>query len=262
MSLVGQAAVLVAFPVLASAIGAIVAALRPPGPRIVSGVQHFAAGVVMAALVGEIMPELRAEGHVDWTVAGFLAGTALVLGLGAYGRHTEAHAAGELPPHKPRFGAWRRQAVAAAGAKTLPIGMLGAVAVDLLLDGVLVGLGVRLGTTQGVILTIALTLEILFLGLSVVSELHEGGLARRHAVMMTIGLGLTTAVGAIGAALFLGGVSTNIMSFVLAFGAAALLYLVVEELLVEAHEERESVWLGAMFFLGFILIYVLASMEM
>ena len=52
------------------------------------------------------------------------------------------------------------------------------------------------------------------------------------------------------------------MSFVLAFGAAALLYLVVEELLVEAHEERESVWLGAMFFLGFILIYVLASMEM
>ena len=61
MSLVGQAAVLVAFPVLASAIGAIIAALRPPGPRIVSGVQHFAAGVVMAALVGEIMPELRAE---------------------------------------------------------------------------------------------------------------------------------------------------------------------------------------------------------
>ena len=172
MSLVGQAAVLVAFPVLASAIGAIVAALRPPGPRIVSGVQHFAAGVVMAALVGEIMPELRAEGHLDWTVAGFVCGTALVLGLGAYGRHTEAHAAGELPPHQPRFGAWRRQAVAAAGAKTLPIGMLGAVAVGLVLDGVLVGLGVRLGTTQGVILTIALTLEILFLGLSVVSELH------------------------------------------------------------------------------------------
>lgn len=49
------------------------------------------------------------------------------------------------------------------------------------------------------------------------------------------------------------------MSAVLAFGAAALLYLVVEELLVEAHEERESVWLGAMFFLGFILIYAMAA---
>ena len=213
----------------------------------------------MAALVGEIMPELRKEGHLAWTVVGFVAGTALVLGLGAYGRHTEAHAAGELAPHPPKFGSWRRQAVAAAGAKALPIGMLGAVAVDLLLDGVLVGLGVRLGTSQGIILTIALTLEILFLGLSVVSELHEGGMAKKRAVMLCVALGLTTAVGAIGAALLLGDVSTSVMSFVLAFGAAALLYLVVEELLVEAHEERESVWLGAMFFLGFIVIYVLAS---
>ena len=213
----------------------------------------------MAALVGEIMPELRKEGHLAWTVVGFVAGTALVLGLGAYGRHTEAHAAGELAPHPPKFGSWRRQAVAAAGAKALPIGMLGAVAVDLLLDGVLVGLGVRLGTSQGIILTIALTLEILFLGLSVVSELHEGGMAKKRAVMLCVAVGLTTAVGAIGAALLLGDVSTSVMSFVLAFGAAALLYLVVEELLVEAHEERESVWLGAMFFLGFIVIYVLAS---
>ncbi|HRW18568.1 MAG TPA: ZIP family metal transporter [Dermatophilaceae bacterium] len=262
MNLVGQASLLVNFPVAASAIGAVVAAVRPPGPRVVSGVQHFAAGVVMAALVGEIMPELRAEGHLAWAVGGFVAGTALVLALGAYGRHQEAHAAGEIPPHPPRFGSWRRQAVQAAAARTLPVGMLAAVAIDLLLDGVLVGLGVRLGTTQGVILTIALTLEILFLGLSVVSELHESGLAKRHAVLLTVGLGLTTAVGALGAAIFLGDVPTTVMSAVLAFGAAALLYLVVEELLVEAHEERESVTLGAMFFLGFLVIYVLSSMEL
>ena len=69
-----------------------------------------------------------------------------------------------------------------------------------------------------------------------------------------------TAVGAIGGSLVLGGVSTSVMSSVLAFGAAALLYLVVEELLVESHEERESVALGAMYFLGFLVIYVLASL--
>jgi ZIP family zinc transporter len=262
MSLVAQAALLVAFPVLAATVGAIVAALRPPGPRVVSGVQHFAAGVVMAALVGEIMPELRAEGHLVWSVVGFVAGALMVLALGAYGRHNEAHARGELPPHNPRFGSLRRQTVTAATAITLPVGMLGAVAVDLLLDGVLVGLGARLGATQGLILAVALTLEILFLGLSVVSELTEGGLSKRRAVLVCTGLGLMTAVGAIGAALFLGSVSTTVMSAVLAFGAAALLYLVVEELLVEAHEERESVALGGMFFLGFILIYILASLEL
>lgn len=57
MSLVAQAAFLVSFPVAASTLGALVATIRPPGPRMVSGVQHFAAGVVTAALVGEIMPE-------------------------------------------------------------------------------------------------------------------------------------------------------------------------------------------------------------
>lgn len=128
-----------------------------------------------------------------------------------------------------------------------------------MLDGVLVGLGVRLGSTQGVILTVALTLEILFLGLSVVAELTESGNSPRRAVLICTMLGLMTAVGAIGSALFLASISTTVMSAVLAFGAAALLHLVVEELLVEAHEERESVWLGAIFFLGFILIYALAA---
>ncbi len=260
MGLVAQAALLVSFPVAASTIGAVVAAVKPPGPRVISGVQHFAAGVVTAALVGEIMPELRKEGHLGWTVVGFVAGALLVLALGAYGRHAEGHAAAATAATTSRLGSTRRQAVAAAAATALPIGMLAAVAIDLLLDGVLVGLGVRLGTAQGVILTIALTLEILFLGLSVVSELSEAGVSKVRAILICTGLGLTTAVGAIGAAIFLGGVSSTVMSAILAFGAAALLYLVVEELLVEAHEEKESVTLGAMYFLGFLVIYVLSSL--
>ena len=40
----------------------------------------------------------------------------------------------------------------------------------------------------------------------------------------------------------------------------ALLYLVVEELLVEAHEEKESVALGASYFAGFLVIYVLSAL--
>ncbi|HEV8177483.1 MAG TPA: hypothetical protein VGP44_07295 [Gemmatimonadales bacterium] len=50
------------------------------------------------------------------------------------------------------------------------------------------------------------------------------------------------------------------LAAVLAFGAAALLYLVVEELLVEAHEEAETPLLGAMFFLGFLGLYILAEL--
>lgn len=74
-----------------------------------------------------------------WTIVGFVAGAVVVRALGEYGRHSEEAAAVAAAAH-PK-GSLRRQAVAAGVAKTLPIGMLGAIAVDLLLDGVLVGLG-------------------------------------------------------------------------------------------------------------------------
>jgi zinc transporter, ZIP family len=257
VDLVAQAALLVSFPVAAAVIGSVIAALRPPGARVVSGIQHFAAGVVMAALVGEIMPELREENQLLWAVGGFVGGALLVLALGAYGRKTEEAA---LVHHAGIGGGLRVNTLTKAATAVLPIGMLAAMGIDLLLDGVMIGLAARLGPTQGLVMTIALTLEILFLGLSLISELTQSGLTKVRAVLISSGLGLLTAVGAIGGALLLRDVSTEVMSAVLAFGAAALLYLVVEELLVEAHEEKESVTLGAMFFLGFLLIYILSAL--
>ena len=59
MTLVAQAGLLVAFPVAAAVIGSVIAAVRAPGPDVVSGIQHFAAGVVLAALVCEVMPALQ-----------------------------------------------------------------------------------------------------------------------------------------------------------------------------------------------------------
>ena len=73
MNAVAQATLLESFPVAAGAIGSAVAAVRRPGPRLVSGIQHFAAGVVIAALAGELLPDLRHEGHLGWAAAGCYA---------------------------------------------------------------------------------------------------------------------------------------------------------------------------------------------
>ena len=244
MSLVGQAATLVAFPVGAAVVGSTVATVRRPGPRLVSGVQHFAAGVVLAALVGEVLPDLREEGNLPWAVVGFVVGAAVMLSLGAWERRQDAR---------------ERSLVERAAAYTLPVGLLAAVGIDLVLDGLLVGLGATLGSEAGLVLTIALTVEILFLSLSVVGELLDEGVPRARAALICILLGLGTAAGAIGGAAVLGDASPQVLAAVLAFGSVALLYLAVEELLVEAHEERETTLLGAMFFAGFLLIYVLGE---
>ena len=249
MSVVATAAVLVSFPVAASAAGSVVAVLRRPNQTWVSAIQHFAAGVVLAALVGEVLPDLRKEGNLAWASAGFTAGVALMLALAALGRRRDAAAA-------------RSQSVAASGppAAQLPIGILVTVAIDLLIDGLLVGLGVTLGTTQGLILTAALTIEVLFIGLSLAVQLTSAGVGRARAAVICTAMGLATAVGAIGGAALLGGAGRPVLAGVLAFGAAALLYLAVEELLVEAHEQPETTTLAAMFFAGFLLIYVLGEL--
>ncbi len=99
-------------------------------------------------------------------------------------------------------------------------------------------------------LTVALTLEISFLMLSLAGELREIGYRPVPPSRLCSALGAVTAVGAVGGALVFGGVGPAGLAFVLAFGAAALLYLSVEELLTEAHEQAESTALTAMFFTG------------
>ena len=67
---------------------------------------------------------------------------------------------------------------------------------------------------------------------------------------------LVFASGVLGATV-LSGLTGGAMEVVLSFGVAALLYLVTEELLREAHEQRETRSGTAMFFLGFLAFLVI-----
>lgn len=249
MSNLAQVTALILVPVVITIIAAAVSVRFNPGPKLMSGVQHFAAGVVLAAVAGEVLPALREEGHIWWATFGFLLGVVLVIALefisGREDKADEAKAQGAD--------------VAKIAKAALPLGMLIPVAVDLLMDGVLVGLGASLGFTQALILTIALTIEVLFLGISLSASLRQAGQSVGRSIMWTAAVAVMMLVGAIGGALVLGGASPQVLAAALAFGAAALLYLAVEELMIEAHENAETPWLTSLFFIGFILIYVLGA---
>lgn len=68
--------------------------------------------------------------------------------------------------------------------------MLGAVGTDILIDGLVFGLTFIAGAKAGLLLTIALTLEILFLGVTVTEELGATVRSRIKIVAITGGLGL------------------------------------------------------------------------
>ncbi|MEK8089399.1 transporter [Thermithiobacillus plumbiphilus] len=223
------------WPVAFMILGGIAAIFRAPGPRLTSAIQHFAAGVVFAAIAVELLPELVGE-HAPFAVmVGFALGVLLMLGMKAL---------------TARLGA---KTVLPAGGTASPLGLVATVAIDVFIDGLLIGVGFAAGAEQGKMLTFALTLELLFLGLSAASSQIQAGVARARVVGVTLLLGGLVALGASIGILLLGGLKGPILAGVLAFGSAALLYLVTEELLVEAHEVPETPWLTAAFFLGFLV---------
>ena len=151
----------------------------------------------------------------------------------------------------------KHQADARAASGEAPTGLLVAVGIDILLDGLLLGIAFAAGTKEGFLLTLALSLELLSLGLAITASLLMRSASRIRAVVVPVLLSLFLSVGALVGDTMLRNASPAVLAGVLSFGCAALLFLVTEELLVEAHEVPETPATTAMFFAGFLLFLVL-----
>ena len=249
-------------PIGATAIGAILATWAPPGPRVRSLVQHFAAGVVFSVVAVELLPDVVRGGAIPPVSVGFACGVAVMLLLR---RLTEGAEGDESAPvASVRVSSSARalpEQVAQAVLDKAPAGMLVAVGVDILLDGILLGVAFAAGAKEGLLLTIALSVELLSLGLAMASSLLARGTTRLSTIAIVVGLSLSLAVGAVIGDTVLHNAGVPLMSAVLAFGCAALLFLVTEELLVEAHEVPETMTAMAMFFAGFLLFLILGMVS-
>lgn len=78
--------------------------------------------------------------------------------------------------------------------------------------------------------------------------------------MMILGLACLPFLGATVGGTVLAGLTGGVMDGLLAFGVAALLYLVTEELLVEAHKAPDGPWITSLFFVGFLLLLTISML--
>lgn len=219
---------------LAATIGGVVAVRRPPGPKVTAAIQHFAAGIVFAATALELLPKERTEAAIP-VIVGFALGIALMLGLRILEQKLEGRSEGG----------------------GFPTGLLMVTALDFTIDGLVLGMAFAAGEKSGILLAIALTLEVLFVALSVTTEVAKSGARRLLAVITAPGLALVLCAAAVAGRLFFGALSPFPFAVLLGVGIVAMLYLVTEELLVEAHEVEETHWSVAAFFLGFLLFLVI-----
>ncbi|MFY9142485.1 ZIP family metal transporter [Sulfuricurvum sp.] len=226
-------------PAIVASLGGLLAVVWSPSHQARSLIQHFAAGVVLAALAVEVLPELGREHAPGWVLIGsFTIGGVLMYLMKLWSMHLE-----EQQSH--------------SGGESFNYGLIAATFIDVAVDGFIIGAGFATGGNTGLILALGLSVELLFLGLSLVSNTIKGW----RVVIMTVALAGVVLTCTLLGNYLLSGASTSIISAILAFGVAALLYLVTDELLVEAHtiEEKPSstLWL----FAGFLVFWSIQLMS-
>lgn len=225
-------------PAIALILSGCVAFFHRPGPKLTSISHHFAAGVILAAVAIGLLPKIEGTGFSITMILGFLFGMCVMLGVQWFDKRLER---------------------LSRGKQESPIGFLVAMAIDLLIDGILMGVGFLAAPSSGKLIAIAVTLEVLFLGITIVINLENSGRSKLYQLITVLGLAALLPLGALVSFDLLSHVSEIWLIDILAFGAAALLYLATEELLTEAHEHPDTPWLTSTFFLGFLFVMILEA---
>ena len=219
---------------LASFAGGSLAAFRRLGRRSRAAVQLFTGGVIFAAVAVELLPQLSDQ-RPRVVAARFAAGTATMLGVKVVAERAEERASG-------------------SGEGSL--GLVLALATDTFIDGALLGVAFATGAGRGFVLAPALTLEAFFLNMSA-TPADAAGAPRSRVLSIAAALAVLLAFSAAAGIAIFSSLPSGPFHALVAFGVAALLYSVVEELVVEAHEEGEPPLVAAMFFPGFLLVLLL-----
>lgn len=216
-------------PMAFALLGGLLTFIYVPRPQIAALLQYFVAGVVISAVVTELLPKILHQ-RTAWVVpVGYVIGILFMVAL-----HELAH----LLAHKN-------------GKEKLPLRLVGASAIDLLIDGVLIGLAFIAGEKSGLLIALSLTPCAFFMTMTVCSIFKKRSLIQLYFILF---LALMLPLGAFLGWSFAEQMSGPFLEATIAAAIAALLYLGVEEFLVEAWRKRENHWVPLAFFLGFLIV--------
>jgi ZIP family zinc transporter len=221
------------FPVASALVAAACAVIFQKSDRVRCFMQHLAAGVVVAAVTVELVPDLMHRRSPISTALGFSLAVLVLVAL----KRMEDNTDNAVP--------------------AVPKTYIAATGIDLLLDGFVIAIGFAAGAKQGKLLTVALTLELASLGLALIGELLGRQLSRWKAFTITAGVSCLLLIGSAVGAMILKHLSPSLLTAALGFGVAALLFLVTEELLLEAHKQEDTSTTTVIFFAGFLSILIL-----
>lgn len=227
-------------PVIAAMVGTLIGSFYKLGPKGLSHLQHLAAGIIFSVVSVEILPDVIHRQQPTLLTIGFSTGVGFMLLLAHFSKHGEGD-------------------VGAGGKRRIPLALFAGVGVDVFLDGLILALTIHTLASAGRLLSLALSVELLSVGLTLTGTLRKLNHSRHSIFLLNFGVFSMLAFGTILGMAGLPYLPDSALDLVLSFGLAALLFLVTEELLVESHREVDTHISTVLFFAGFLVFLLLGQ---
>lgn len=229
--------VLLILPAIGMMLGGLLGSGFRPGKRLRGVVAHLVGGLVLGIAAADLMPAASSSGHPLALALGFCLGFSLLLVINAVLQDSDDSS--HLNRSRPML------------LLLLPF------LVDSLIDGLVVGIS-NDAAQQGWVIPLAVSMEMGLAALGLGTLLGRGAGRWRS----TLGGGLmalTYLIGLTISVVLTQGLQGPALTAMLAFGTAALIYLVVEEVMKEAHSrgEDDSGVVNVAFFIGLLCIWLL-----
>lgn len=220
-------------------LGGLLAEAVPVSGRVLSLALHAAAGIVLAVVGLELMPEaLRAS--APWVpILAFVAGGGFFLGLDRVAGSIRARIGGE-----PGAG---------------PLAIYAGVALDLFSDGVMIGTGTVVNPALGLLLAVGQAPADLPEGFAAVATLRRTGLARNRRLLLSASFTVPILIGATLGYFALRTAPELLTLSVLAGTGGALTAVVIEEMIPEAHDSQDEPRAAALFLVGGFALFALIA---
>lgn len=223
-------------PVIFMIFGGLQVFIKEPSGRFNSMVQHFAAGLIFSTVAVELVPKVIGHSK-ELLISGFILGIMTMM----FSEHIAHNLPGKLKLPQGN----------------LPIAFLIAIGLDIFIDGILIGATFLSEETSGILVSLAIAFEVLILGIAVIIRLQRTYDSKLHNFFILLGIALLIPVGT-----FIGYYSLSLLPhdvhvFILSFSMVALLYLVTEELLIDAHKHNNDTEYDIIFFfIGFLIVFL------
>lgn len=244
----------------ASVLGGVLALVHRPSTLVMSAAFGFAGGALIAAVTLQMIPQALELTSLWITLAGFAAGF-----LAVYGFDLFVHRGLVAGEHADQFRRVRRRYRRRPPLADTAVVVAAATSVEELIEGLAIGVTWVVQPVLAAITALAIALDNISEGMSIGELIRgdAGGNARRARPKVllwtgTVGLSLFASA-MIGWALFRD-LDSDVLGFLIAIGAGAMLYLTLGDLLPEGqarqYQQSSAIAAGIAFALIMVLSYV------